>query len=266
MILAIIILTGDTPEVLFPCLLGIKYNTSCKYRIYLGYNGSSSFVKAEIINFLAAEFEKDAFMFISYSFYNFSHLNNDIVRRYVDPQTKHLLFCNNDVIVIDSVIDKMVNVLSANPTRFGTLGCRLLFADKSIQHDGQVIYTSDSGRFRAATHLNFGLPADSVRYDEARSVTGNTFALCLTSRQAFNAIGGLNDSYAKCYEDVEYNLSCLQHGFENVILPSKYWAYHLESYTRAKGPLKATILPEDQSRLECFFNRNFPRGLLKSRL
>lgn len=257
--LAIIILSGDTFEILSRCLIGIKENVLVEYKIYLGYNGKSPDVEHQIRKFLDAHFSPQQFKIIKYSFYNFAVLNNDIVRNHLDPKTGHLLFCNNDVIIPGDCVNEMVYFMTSFPEKLGTVGCRLLFDNGFIQHDGQVLFTWKNGLFRGVTHINFKRPVQGLDYPEPRQVIGNTFALCLSTIEAFKAVGGLNEKYVRCYEDVEYNLRCLQEGFKNVMLPSQSWAYHLESYSRKKED-KEGIDRNDERELARFFHQKFING------
>jgi len=257
--LAIIILSGDTFEILSKCLLGIKENVLVEYKIYLGYNGKSAEVEQQIRTFLEAHFSARHFKIIKYSFYNFAILNNDIARNHLDPETAYLLFCNNDVILHGDCVNEMVYCMTNFPTKLGTIGCRLLFDNGRIQHDGQIIYTCKNGLFRKVTHINLHVFPQGLDYPEPRQVIGNTFALCLSALETFKAVGGLNEKYVRCFEDVEYNLRCLQAGFKNVILPSRFWAYHLESYSRKKESEEG-VDDRDVSKLVSFFQFKFMNG------
>jgi GT2 family glycosyltransferase len=50
----------------------------------------------------------------------------------------------------------------------------------------------------------------------------------------FSKIGGYNENYTTCFEDVELNLSCLIFGFKNYY-DGNLVAYHYESKTRGKN-------------------------------
>jgi hypothetical protein len=259
--LAIIILSGDTPEVLFRCLTGIKQNIEPKYKVYLGYNGKSTETEQEIRGFLEATFPPESYKFIKYEFYNFSILNNDIVNNHLDSDSEHLLFCNNDVIISTNCVNEMVHVMTTSSVPLGTIGCRLIYEDGTIQHDGQVIFAHNDGTLKAVSHLNLRASTQSKPYSEVRLVIGNTFALCLCTLEAFRAVGGLNEEYKICFEDVEFNLRCLQQGYKNVTLPSRFWAHHLESYTRKNTPEKGAVTMEDYGRLHRFFSQRFINGI-----
>jgi GT2 family glycosyltransferase len=258
--LAIIILSGDTPEILFKCLNGIRSNVLVEYKIYLAYNGKCSVTEAQILTFLKNHFPTENYKVVHYGFYNFAALNNDIIRNHLDPRTEYLLFCNNDVIVSGECVNEMVYLMHSSPVPLGTIGCRLLFENRRIQHDGQIILLFRDGSFKGVTHLNLGRDPNDVTYASGRFVVGNTFALCLCRLDAFMAVGCLNEKYDTCFEDVEINLRLLQGGYRNMVLPSTFWAFHLESYSRNQTEGKNKILSSDVSRLVKFFEGQFMNG------
>ena len=49
----------------------------------------------------------------------------------------------------------------------------------------------------------------------------------------FNKIGGYDEEYIECFEDVAYNLDCIEDNRKNIFLGEAV-AYHYESQTRGK--------------------------------
>lgn len=251
--LAIIILSGDTPEILFRCFAGIRENVKFEYKIYLAYNGRDAAVESQIRAHLEATFRAEQYKVVKYSFYNFAALNNDIVRNHLDQGFELLLFCNNDVVIHGDAVNQMAHQMSRNPKLFGTIGCRLLFENGLIQHDGQALSVWKDGTFRGVTHFNLHRDPATVALP-MRLVIGNTFALCVSTLEVFNLVGGLNQIYKNCFEDVEYNLQCLLAGRINVTLESNHFSHHLESYSRKNSESTARIDPDDVKRLTTFIN------------
>ncbi len=64
-----------------------------------------------------------------------------------------------------------------------------------------------------------------------KNIVGSTAAFLLISRKLFEQIGGFNDSYQICFEDVELNLACLKYDKINY-LANEAVCYHFESQTR----------------------------------
>jgi GT2 family glycosyltransferase len=98
-----------------------------------------------------------------------------------------------------------------------------------------VVCKAKDGEY-TISHMNLGKYSGSIEYKELRSVMGNTFACCIMQRNIFSELGGLNENYKYCFEDLELNLRCVETGYPNFILPSKYSTIHHESYTRKQTP------------------------------
>jgi GT2 family glycosyltransferase len=75
-------------------------------------------------------------------------------------------------------------------------------------------------------------------------VAGNTAGLLMLRKNLFEKIEGFNESYRVCFEDVELNLQCVVHGFEN-ICDGSLVAYHYESQTRKNSSEEITMMNED---------------------
>ncbi|MEK0446555.1 MAG: hypothetical protein RLZZ399_1876 [Verrucomicrobiota bacterium] len=252
--LAIIILSGDTPEVLLRCLAALRVSVKTEYKIYLAYNGCNQLIERKIRSYLAENFGSHQYKVVKYGYYNFASLNNDIIRNHLDPGCELVLFCNNDVLVQGDVVDQMVRLMQDNPQRFGTVGCRLLYGNGRIQHDGQFLCVWKNGQLRHVGHLNLFANPYEVQIPDSL-VIGNTFALCLSSLEVFEKVGGLNELYRDCFEDVEYNLRCFMAGYVNVVLNSQHWAYHLESYTRKTAEEKDYVQLNDVNLLASLVKR-----------
>jgi GT2 family glycosyltransferase len=67
-----------------------------------------------------------------------------------------------------------------------------------------------------------------------KEIYGNTAALMMIRKNLFLKIGGYNEKYTTCFEDVELNLSCITSGFKNYY-DGNLVAYHYESKTRGKS-------------------------------
>ena len=118
-----------------------------------------------------------------------------------------------------------------NSKMVGTVGCRLHYEDGSVQHLGISLQENDKNELNI-THKFLKWDIENIRASKNESFThGNTAAFMLTSKKLFLEIGGFNEGYIECFEDVEYNLQCLLKGKIN-ITTSKGVCYHFESQTR----------------------------------
>ena len=168
---------------------------------------------------------------IEYDYYNFAKINNDVVRNHISDKYEFLLFCNNDIKILNNVIYGMLKIFKENP-KTGTVGCRLHYGDNTIQHDGIIIQMDQASQQIHLTHAYLG---SYYSYTPGvKQVLGNTAALMMIRKNLFIKIGGYNENYNTCFEDVELNLSARVHGFVNYYDGSLV-SYHYESQTRGKN-------------------------------
>jgi len=211
------------------------------FKIIVADTGSDEIEKNNIKDFINTF---DNIKLVEYDYYNFSKINNDVVKNHVSDDIDFLLFCNNDIKILNDVIHYMINVFEENPLT-GTVGSRLHFADNTIQHDGILVYYLEKKNYLGVTHLNFG---NYYNYSlGVKEVVGNTGALLMIRKNTFIKCGMFNENYTECLEDVELNLKCVTMGYKNFV--SNAVSYHYESQTRN----------EDDGRVERFNNdyRNY---------
>ena len=68
----------------------------------------------------------------------------------------------------------------------------------------------------------------------------------LVLKSIFDIIGGFNEGYIECFEDVHLNVDCLNRNLKNYFVPDAV-CYHLESQTRNKSGDKLRRESEDYS-------------------
>tara|TARA_R110002167_G_scaffold9579_14_gene44335 strand:- start:1765 stop:2577 length:813 start_codon:yes stop_codon:yes gene_type:complete len=243
----IIIPTKGKTDYLFKCLQSIIDNTTVPYHVHIADTGSTSEEYTDIVKFLTTKFrdKKNASLY-KYTYYNFAKINNDVVKNHCTNDL--LLFCNNDIQLIDSCIDSMVPVAMKDGN--GTVGCRLLFENGNVQHAGQVAFThrpegwsEDYDRLEV-THRGLNT---TNRYADEESVMGNTAALMMVTRETFYLVGGFNNQYNECFEDVEFNMEVCLAGYNNIYLDSVS-AIHAESVSRTKSREAIERLLEDYNK------------------
>ena len=66
----------------------------------------------------------------------------------------------------------------------------------------------------------------------------------MIKKEIFNKIGGFNQGYQECFEDVELNIDCLSRNLKNYFVPDAV-CYHYESQTRNKSGEKLKREGED---------------------
>lgn len=194
------------------------------YKIYLADTGSDSDRMQELEEYISTN---EKVVLIKYDYYNFSRINNDVVKNHVDKDTELLLFMNNDIELVNDVLSIMVDTYLKNKN-VGTIGARLYYENNSIQHSGISIFNKNNTIL--LTH--HGLRSYYKYHRETvKDIPGNTAACMLTPYKLFIDIGMFNEDYIECLEDVEYNMNCLVNNRTNIFAGNAV-AYHYESQTR----------------------------------
>lgn len=229
--IAIIIPTKGKINLLFDCISSfVEFCNPNLFEFFIADTGSSEEEKKSIKNFISEKSNVVNITLIEYDYYNFAKINNDVVKNYISDRFEFLLFCNNDIKILNDVISGMINVFNTK-SRVGTVGCRLHFENNTIQHAGILIGVNKQGYFHIS-HL--GLRSGYNFKNDVYPVIGNTAALMMIRKSTFEKIGMFNTSYIECLEDVELNLKCLTIGLENYC-NSNLVAYHYESQTRKEN-------------------------------
>jgi GT2 family glycosyltransferase len=222
---AVIIPTKGKVEMLHDCIKSFyDHCNSTLFTIFIADTGSTDdekkWIKENILKLGDVKL-------IEYDYYNFAKINNDVVKNYISNNYEFLLFCNNDIKLLNNVIYNMLLIFKENKN-VGTVGARLHFEDNTVQHNGVVIFRDNNKNIRIS-HLGI-----STYYGYNTSnfeVVGNTGALLMIRKSTFEKCGMFNEQYVECFEDVELNLRCIISGLKNFI-SSKSVAYHYESKSR----------------------------------
>jgi O-antigen biosynthesis protein len=264
--IAIIIPARGNPDVTQRCLdTFLKYHSNpigYTWKIFHADTGSSQSDISTLTKYTDEHFDQNMFQLIEYDWYNFAKINNDVAFNHIDNSFTHYLFCNNDVEFTCNVLDRSIELYDKNPDKIGTIGYRLLYPNHQIQHDGQMVKlkyekTHDNDYpYLHIGHENLRKHAETIEYNTIRKVIGNTFACVLTESSLYKKIGGLSENYCECFEDVQYNLECVDNNRVNICLESKYSIIHYESLTRNENPGKLEREKQDYRQLMEFWFRD----------
>jgi len=244
--LAIIIPTKDNvDELLIPCLNSIIKTTKyTNYTIYVADTGSNEEELIKLKDYISKVNEEyEIIKLIEYDFYNFAKINNDVINYKIEVDTELLLFCNNDIEIVNDAISLLVETYISNKKDCGTIGCRLHYEIGTIQHMGIIIQESKDNNINI-THKFLGWDyKNAMVLNPIVRTHGNTAAFMLVSKYLFDEVGGFNEAYKECFEDVEFNLQCFLKGKRN-LTNSNGVCYHFESQTRGK-----TVDQEDVTKI-----------------
>lgn len=254
---AVVIPTKDEVGVLFNCIDSfIKHCNTEILEFFIADTGSSNENKEQIKKYISENSDKVKINFIEYDYYNFAKINNEVVKNHVGSDFKFILFCNNDIVLLNDVVGGMLDIYKKN-VNAGTVGCRLHYEDNTVQHNGIVNVMNHETKRIDLHHLSNGA---YYRYNlNPTKVGGNTAALMMIRKNVFEKCGYFNEKYMSCFEDVELNYKCLTMGLENYC-DGNLVGYHLESHTRNSNPKKNEMAVYDyQTNLVPFIEDNFEK-------
>jgi GT2 family glycosyltransferase len=227
---AVIIPTKGKLELLLPCL--DSFYTHCNtslFDIFIADTGSSDEEKSQIRDYILL---KSNIKLIEYDYYNFAKINNDVVKNHITDDYEFILFCNNDIKLLNNVVYGMLKIFKST-SKVGTVGCRLHFGDNTVQHDGVFLKINQQNQIMLG-HLGLG---SYFNYSiTQKNVIGSTAGLLMIRKSVFEQCDFFNEKYTTCFEDVELNLKCAKLNYFN-ICSGELVAYHLESQTRGKNEI-----------------------------
>ena len=157
--------------------------------------------------------------------FNYSGLINFGAR---ESDGEYLLLLNNDMELRTSDwLERMLGLASRKDV--GAVGARLLYPDNTIQHAGVIVSGS------CANHFGIDLPESDHGYcnlieceQDLSAVTG---ACLMVSRALFEEVGGLDESLAVAFNDVDFCLKLREMGLLVVYTPQVALT-HFESVSR----------------------------------
>ena len=255
---AVIILTKGKIDLLKQVIDSfIEYCNENLFEIFVADTGSTEEEKTELKDYIytvnMSRRQGILIHLIEYDYYNFAKINNDVVTNHIDDSFEYLLFCNNDIKILNNVIYNMLKTYKLNP-KTGTVGARLHFGDNTIQHDGITVIV-DKNRGLHLNHIGIRSYYNYTPY--TKEVIGNTGALLMIKKNIFNKCGKFNENYVSCFEDVELNMKCIVLGYKN-FNDGESVAYHYESQTRNDDPNNLQKLNEDYTKnLVPFFTQHY---------
>ncbi len=156
----------------------------------------------------------------------------------------YLLFLNNDTEVQPGWLDPLLHILDTDE-KVATVGGKLLFPDRTIQHAG-VVLTDAKGRDPLmGLHLYAKEKSDFAMANERRVYQAVTAACALIRKSAFDKIGGFDEGFWNGYEDVDLCLQFQAQDYLTIYEPASVVIHH-ESQS---GPERFTKVKENIQRL-----------------
>ncbi len=252
---AVIIPTKGKVDMLFNCVNSFyEHCNPNNFEVFIADTGSTLEEKEWIKNNILTLGNVNL---IEYDYYNFAKINNDVVKNHIDNNFDFLLFCNNDIKLLNNVIYEMLSIFKQK-SNVGTVGARLHYEDNTIQHNGIVLFLDKEKQIQIS-HL--GLKGYYNFNRDTTETIGNTAALMMIRKNIFTKCGMFNENYINCFEDVELNFQCISHNLKNYV-SGKSVAYHYESQTRNDNSSKISeLLTDYRERLFPYITQNIKKLL-----
>jgi len=171
--------------------------------------------------------------------FNFAHLCNTAV----DACTSdYVLLLNNDIEATeDGWLTQLLSFAALDDA--GAVGCKLIYADGTLQHVGVTV---DQGR---AGHPFRGMPADFDGFHQrahlTRQVSAVTGACLLVARSKYLEVGGMDASNLPIiYNDIDFCLKLQARGYRNIYVADVRLVHH-ESASRGETDFRRHRLEVD---------------------
>ena len=263
-LVSILIPSKDHPEVARRCVSSIVEKTDYRnFEILLIDNGSNNENRI-----LYEQFCRDfgvAYLYVPMEF-NFSRMNNLGASK---AKGEYLALVNDDIEITD---EKWLGTMlgQAMLEYAGAVGCKLLYPDtRLIQHIGVINLE------RGPAHMYSGLSDEPV-YPFGRNrlhynLLAVTAACLVVKKSRYFKVGGMDESFAVSYNDVDFCMKLYEVGYFNVVRNDVVLLHH-ESLSRGDDLAdlyKMQRLMQEEERLygihprfahrDPFYNRHYSK-------
>lgn len=140
-------------------------------------------------------------------------------------QGKYLLFLNNDTEAFPGWLDEMVKVAERSG-EIGAVGAKLVYPDGTIQHAGVAFrhfrFTNECSPY----HIFQRFPRYVYAVNKEREFQCVTGACLLTPKALFDELGGFDERFINCFEDVDYCLRLREKGYKVIYTPRAELIHH----------------------------------------
>ncbi len=218
---SIIIPTRDRAHHLGPCLQSLRGTTYPAWEAVIVDNGSTD---EETLQLLSEQERTDRTRVVQHSIpFNFSELNNYGARAATGDV---LCFLNDDTTVTtDGWLDAMVE--HALRPGVGAVGALLKYPRGDVQHAGIVI---GMGGLGLAGHVHRFADEATIthnwRLSYLQEYSAVTAACVVMKRDRFEEVGGFDERFAVCFNDVDLCLRLRDAGYRNLWTPHAVLDHH----------------------------------------
>lgn len=225
-LVSIIIPNKDQVTVLKKCIDSIYGKTDYKnFEIIIVENNSTEKETFEYYQYIENEHVNLKVIYYEGGF-NFSAINNFAVK---EAKGNMYLLLNNDIEVIsENWLSEMVSL--AQQDNVGIVGAMLYYPNDTVQHAGVI---TGLGGYAGHSHKYHprGKSGYMFRLSCVQNLSCVTAACLLVTKEAYNAVNGLDEEFAVAFNDVDFCLRVRNMGYQIVFTPYAE-CYHHESISR----------------------------------
>ena len=225
-LVSIIIPNKDQVKVLKQCIDSIYEKTLYKnFEILVVENNSTENETFEYYNEIENAHDNLRVLYYKGGF-NFSKINNFAVSQ---ARGDMYLMLNNDIeIITPEWLGEMVSL--AIQKNVGIVGAMLYYPDNRVQHAGVI---TGLGGYAGHSHKYHprGKSGYMFRLSCVQNLSCVTAACLLATKQAFEAVGGMDEEFAVAFNDVDFCLRVRNCGYQVLFTPYAQ-CYHHESVSR----------------------------------
>jgi len=232
----VVIPTRDRADLLGPCIGSLFERTAYRdFDVLVVDNGSREDATLELLARWEREQPERFRVLRDPAPFNYPRLNNEAVRAAGAP---FVVLLNNDTEVLTP--DWMEAMLGqARRPQIGAVGATLVYGDGTVQHAGVVL-----GILGLAGHAHRFLPATAPGYHCGLQLDTNylavTGACMMIESRKYWEVGGLDETLAVSYNDVDLCLKLRRAGYRNVFVADAR-LYHYESKSRGTDDTLAKV-------------------------
>jgi GT2 family glycosyltransferase len=227
--LTVSIVTADNRDLILDCLRSIYETTNdLRFEVYVVINNSCDDSEVAIKeNFPEVE------LIINRKKLGFTHNHNMVMRR---GTGKYFLVLNDDTIILDNALKKMIDYMEASPG-VGILGCKLLNPDGSFQWSYGDCISHKFEHFKTGVLHSFLPFVRSRDIKSTREVSWVTGACLMVRSRAIQDVGLFDENFIIYYEDGDLCWRMIKSGWKVVMYPHAEIIHYLGK-TREKHLLR----------------------------
>lgn len=191
---------------------------------------------------------------------NYSAQHNMLLKYGYFEKYKNICLLNNDMIALNDFLTPMETLISKEDV--GAVGARLFYPNGQLQHSG-VCITNDLMPFNVNHYAMKKANLWQTLPEKKRIFQAVTGACLMISVDDYKKLGGMDESFNWCFDDVDLCLRVTQELKKLCVYTPDAQLVHLENYSTLKNPteLKPNF-PDAFQKLKAKFKNNLKSDLM----